>query len=436
MTRTIEPGQFFEHFYVIAQLGEGGMSQVFLGYDLLETRLVAMKFLLGLHAQSPKAIARLRREGEIYRSLDHPAILDVLELASAPGVSLYLVLEFLRGRPLDEVMEGRSDPMTVPQSIRVLEDVGSALNLAHRNQVIHRDVKPQNIMVGPDGRFTIFDFGIARAQDDLITTQMGSIMGTLAYSAPEQRVGGEADHRADIFSLGAILYEMLTRRRVIEIGSYREMVQAETAFLPDPSELNPAVPPVVDGIIRKMIADSPDERYGELREILIELGLMRMNLSEEERTALFGTSAEQRMDEVQRAFREGNLESAEEQIMELTQRPPPSIGAELFHLRSQIEVQLGHSARSIESLEMAMQYDPSNLEILLDLGLALLRAGRFERVRELFHGVPSWLRGNLLVRSMVDLLRALPETPPEVMGLFGRHGISRRFQEEVRAIHS
>ena len=434
--RRIEPGSFFEHYYVIAALGEGGMSQVFLAYDLHQARLVALKFLLGMHAQSPKAVARMRREGEIYRTLRHASILEVLDVAGARGVAVYLVLEFLRGRTLDEVIAEAGGPTAVPQAVHVLEDVGSALNLAHRNQVVHRDIKPQNIMVGPDGRSTVYDFGIARAQDDLINTQVGSILGTMTYAAPEQRVGKPTDHRADIFSLGAILYEMVTGRRVIEPGSYKEMVQAETAFLPAPSEVNPKVPEVFGAMIRRMIEDDPGARYQDLKSVLIELGLMRLKLDKKERRALFGSTAEQRLDEVQRAFRYEEIRKAEALIEELAARPPPSIGAEIFHLKSQIELQLGDPGRGLRSLEMAVEYEPSNLENLLDLALLLLRMGKVERAQEVFTQVPSWIRGNLVVRALLDLIRALPHVPLEILDGAPQGGPAARFHDVVRELHS
>ena len=430
----IEPGTFWEHFYVIARLGEGGMAEVMLAYDLETARLVALKFILGIHATNPKVVARMRREGEIYRQLKHPSILDVLDIRSAKLAPCYLVLDYLRGEPLDEVLEAAGGPLEVPRVMRLLDDLGSALNLAHKNEIIHRDVKPQNVMMGPDGRATLYDFGIARAQDDLINTQTGSIMGTLAYAAPEQRAVKLTDHRTDIFALGAILYEALTAKRVIEPGTYKEMVMARSEFLPNPSELNPKVPPVLDEIVRKMIEDDPEDRYADLKSLLIKIGLMRLELSPKERRALFGSKAEQRLDEVVRAFRYDEIKKAEGLIEEMAAKPPPSIGAEIFHLRAAIQVELGEPGKGVTSLEKALGYEPTNLEILLDLALLLLRMGKIDKVEELFAGIPSWIRGSFLVRALMDMIKNLPRIPGKTLGRLSNQGPARKFHAAVAAL--
>lgn len=430
----IEPGSFWEHFYVIARLGEGGMSEVLLAYDLQSAQLVALKFLLGVHAQNPSAVARLRREGEIYRMLRHPSILDVKAVEKAPLAPCYLVLDYLRGTPLDEVLAGRGGPLEAPATMRLLEDLGSALNLAHGHQVIHRDVKPQNVMMGPDGRATLLDFGIARAQDDLVNTQTGSVMGTLAYAAPEQRAGRPTDHRTDIFALGAILYEASTAKRVIEPGPYKKMVMARTEFLPAPIELNPKVPKVLSDIIVQMIEDDPDDRFPDLKSLLIKVGLLRLELDKKELRRLFGSKAERRLDEVARAYRYDEIPKAKELVDALAARPPPSIGAELFHLKARIEIEMGIPGEGLQSMRMALEYDPSNLDILLDLALLMLRMGKVEAVHELMASIPSWIRGNFMVRSLMDMIGSLPRIPGATLAKLSHAGPARKFHDAVEAM--
>lgn len=428
---TIEPGTFFETFYIIAPLGEGGMSEVFLAFDFLNARLVAIKFLLGIHNQNPKTIARMRREGEIYRKLRHPSILSVYEIGTSDKIPVFLSLEFLRGDTLEDTLDDAEERPSFPMALRILEEMASALQAAHREGIIHRDVKPQNIMIRPDGTATIYDFGIAHAEDDLVQTQMGSILGTLSYSAPEQRRGLPTDHRADIFSLGAILYEMLTGNRVIEPGTYREMIQAETEFLPDPSEVRPGTPKILDEITRKMIADDRDQRYQDLKALLIQLGLMRVELDEATREILFGSSIEQRLDEAVKAFRAEEVDKAEDLLEDLIMRPPPSLGVDLFQLHSKILAKRGRDRGAIEALERAFTYEPGNISIILDLALLWIRYGRLDKARELISGSPVWVRGNLLIRSIMDVLNHMTEVPKGILERFPGSGPAHRFHRTL-----
>lgn len=434
MDEEIQPGQFWQQFYVIALLGEGGMSSVYLAYDLIHARLVALKFLTGMFARNPKAVARMHREGAIYRTLDHPSVVRIWDVAEAPGHKVYLVLEFLRGAPLDEVLEERGEPLPVPRAVRILEDVGSALNFAHRKQVIHRDVKPQNVMIGPDGRATLLDFGIARAEDGLVDTQSGSIMGTMAYASPEQRAGQQSDHRADIYALGAIVYEAVTGRRVVPLGNYDEMLSACRADLTPPSELDERIPPALDQVLWRLLEDDPARRYPELRKMLIELGLMRVNLPEVPLRAFFGDEGEAALDEASKALRDGEARKAIEITSRLAQAPPPGLEAESLHLHARANAATGQPGVAVHYYQRSLEVDPAGIEVVADLGLHLLRMGKVADARDLLTHLPSWIRGHLVVRALLDLIRALPEMPALTRSMLNGQGEGRQLHAALAKV--
>lgn len=429
---SLEPGTFFETYYLITSLGAGGMGEVLLAYDFAAARLVALKFMLEHHARNASALERMKREGEIYRALDHPNVLRLLETGTSPGVPYFLVLQYLRGTPLDAVMEEKG-PLELHVAMRILEDTASALHAAHGKNIIHRDVKPHNVMIGPDGRATLFDFGVARVGDKAALTQKGSILGTMAYAAPEQRMGKPIDHRADIFGLGAIFYECLTGRRAVEGESFQELAMAETSFLKKPSQLNPKVPEVLDRISDRLLADDPAQRYQDLKSLLIELGLLRVDSPEELRQRMFGSEADRRLFDAVKAYRYGELKEASIEIERFGGMPPPALAPEILRLKADIEVDTGRPDDAVGSLELALEYEPNNYEILLDLALLLIRLGRGDDARGVLKGVPSPMRGRLLVLGLLEVLSVLPRVPGVVLGKLSRQGLAKRFHEAVLA---
>lgn len=400
------------------------MSEVLLGYDLRDPRFVALKFLKGAYRFDDSAIGRLKREAEIYRALEHPSIVRLVGTGLIQGGGAYLAQEFLRGSSLAETMEDGGLP-PIHQVMLVLEDLCSALQVAHRHGVIHRDIQPQNIMVGPDGRATIYDFGIAFASDDLVHTEVGTVMGTILYSSPEQRRGEKVDHRSDIFGVGAVLYEALTGRKAIEARTFEQALNATTEDLLPPSQVNRNVPPVLDSICMRLLEDDPDVRYQDLRQVLIEVGKLRVEAEEDVAQALFGTREMRRIDEGITAMREGNMKVARQVASEFEAETPEGFESEAQYLVGLIHLSDGRPDLAGKCFERALYYDDENLDISLDYAMMLLRQGDLDRASLMLDSVSGAFRGNLLVLGLLDTIEQLRRAPPEVQAHLGA-GVEKR----------
>jgi serine/threonine protein kinase len=205
------PGGVVDGRYELGrQLGAGGMARVYLAHDRLLDREVAVKVLAERYASDPAFVERFRREASAAAGLNHPNIVSVYDRGEADG-SYYIVMEYLDGPDLKQVIRGRGH-LTPAESVDAALQILSALRAAHRRDVIHRDVKPQNVMVAEDGRLKVTDFGIARAGADSSMTEVGSVIGTAQYLSPEQARGEEVTAASDCYAVGIVLYEMLTGR--------------------------------------------------------------------------------------------------------------------------------------------------------------------------------------------------------------------------------
>ena len=214
-----DPVVYNGRYEVQHRIARGGMAEVFLARDLLLARPVAVKVLFAEFAGDPSFVARFRREAQAAANLNHPNIVGVYDWGQEGG-TYYIVMEYVNGRTVADIL--RSDGSLLPQrAADIISDVASALGFAHRNGVVHRDVKPGNIMVTSNGHVKVADFGIARAMHggaDEHLTQTGSVMGTATYFSPEQAQGHDVDPRSDLYSLGVVMYEMATGESPLKGG--------------------------------------------------------------------------------------------------------------------------------------------------------------------------------------------------------------------------
>jgi beta-lactam-binding protein with PASTA domain/predicted Ser/Thr protein kinase len=270
------PRLLSERYELGPALGYGGMSEVHGGRDVRLGRDVAIKVLRADLARDPQFQVRFRREAQNAAALNHPAIVAVYDTGEAPSSDVplpYIVMEYVAGRTLRDIVktDGPMDPYRVCE---VLADVCAALDFSHRHGIIHRDVKPANVMITPAGAVKVMDFGIARALSDAqpAVTQTAAVIGTAQYLSPEQARGESVDARSDVYATGCVLFELLTGRPPFTGDSPVAIAyQHVREDPPTPSSVNPRVPPELDAITMKALAKNPSNRYqsaDEMREDL------------------------------------------------------------------------------------------------------------------------------------------------------------------------
>lgn len=260
-----------DRYELAERLGTGGMAEVFLGRDRVLGRTVAVKTLLDQHAGDPHFIERFRREAQNAASLNHPNVVSVYDTGSDNGTQ-YIVMEFVEGRTLRELIR-EEGPLLPERAAEIAAEVCAGLSFAHSHGIVHRDVKPANIMITSSGAVKVADFGIARAVSGDTVTQTAMVLGTAQYFSPEQAQSAPVDARSDIYSLGVVLYEMLTRQ-VPFTGSSPVAIAYKHVKEPPmlPSRLNPDIPGGLEAIVLKALAKNPSNRYQSAEEMQQDLG--------------------------------------------------------------------------------------------------------------------------------------------------------------------
>src|SRR6195256_1227898 len=268
-TDTLIDRVFDKRYVIKRKLGSGGMADVYLAEDQELGRRVALKLLNDRHAADEQFVERFRREAQSAAGLNHPNIVSIFDRGRAEG-TYYIAMEYLDGRTLKELLV-RNGPTPIPIAIDYARQILGALAFAHRNGIIHRDIKPHNIVVGGDGRLKVTDFGIARSGTSQMT-EAGSIVGTAQYLSPEQARGAPVDPRSDLYSLGIVLYEMLTGNVPFTGDTPVEIAMKHLSQIPEPpSKQRPDVPHDLDAVVMRALAKEPDQRYGSTEEMDADL---------------------------------------------------------------------------------------------------------------------------------------------------------------------
>ncbi len=263
-------GKTITHYKITDKLGEGGMGIVYKAEDLKLGRSVAIKFLPSHLASSEENKARFMREAKSAAALNHPNILGIYEI-DEENSSLFLVMEFVDGETLKTYIPkiSKGTGLPVEQAIDWIEQISNGLKTAHSINIIHRDIKTENIMITKDGRLKIMDFGLAKLKNQAGLTKTGTSLGTLSYMSPEQSHGVPADNRSDIWSLGVVFYEILTGELPFksehEAGLFYIIANEAPAA---PNMLNKKIPHQIDSIVMKMLEKEPDKRFQNVDELL------------------------------------------------------------------------------------------------------------------------------------------------------------------------
>src|SRR5215207_1912739 len=256
------------------KIGEGGMARVYRGRDLRLNRQVAIKVLHSPFASDANFLQRFHHEAQAAANLRHPNIVDVYDVG-LDGDIHYIVMEYVDGSDLKALLT-RSGPLPVEQAVPIAEAVAQGLSAAHRMSLVHRDVKPQNIIVGPDGQVKITDFGIAKSALSTAMTETGVTFGTADYISPEQARGQQATPRSDLYSLGVTLYETLTNRLPFSgDSSIAVAMQHVSADPPPPRMYNPRIPPQLESLVLRALSKEPDGRPTTARDFARQLSNYR-----------------------------------------------------------------------------------------------------------------------------------------------------------------
>src|SRR5690242_903454 len=251
------------------KLGSGGMADVYLAEDEELGRRVAIKILNDKYVPDEQFVERFRREAKNAAALSHPSIVSIYDRGEAEG-TYYIAMEFLDGRSLKELIVSRG-PAPVTVAVEYARQILQALRFAHRHGIVHRDIKPHNVLVDAEGRVKVTDFGIARAGASQMT-EAGSIVGTAQYLSPEQARGGEIDPRSDLYSLGVVLYELLTGKTPFDGETPVEIAMKHLSNAPKPpSKLRADIPPELDMVVLRALAKNPDDRYQSADEMEADL---------------------------------------------------------------------------------------------------------------------------------------------------------------------
>src|SRR5256886_296774 len=282
---TLPPGTRLGRYEIRAHIGTGGMGEIYLAQDVELERILALKILPAEFASDPSRMRRFIQEARAASGLNHPNILTIYEI-NHEGTTPFIATEFIDGLTLRKRIKGGAVP--VMEALDTAIQIASALDAAHRAGIVHRDVKPENVMLRKDGYVKVLDFGLARPTEQhevgteaatLVNTEIGMIVGTASYMSPEQARGQRVDARSDIFSLGMVIYEMLAGRSPF-IGATNTDIVASILKEDPPrlTDLSPDIPPEFERVVNRALTKDKDARYQTVAELLSDLKRLKQNL--------------------------------------------------------------------------------------------------------------------------------------------------------------
>ena len=271
------------HYRIVKKIGEGGMGEVFCAQDIKLGRNVALKILPAQFAEDAKRLGRFLREARLASTLSHPNVTHIYEIGEENGVH-FIAMEYVEGQTLQDRM--KNGPLENSILIKIATQICEALAMAHDAGIVHRDVKPANIMLNQANQVKILDFGLAKQEwseranvDDLSTeanTQTGTILGTVSYMSPEQALAKKVDQRSDIFSFGSVLYEMATGKRAFQGPNVTATIAQILATQPQPAnQINPRLAEPINRVIEKCLRKDPEQRYQSMKDLAADIHSVR-----------------------------------------------------------------------------------------------------------------------------------------------------------------
>ncbi|WLD95108.1 Stk1 family PASTA domain-containing Ser/Thr kinase [Alkalihalobacillus sp. AL-G] len=259
-----------DRYKILEIIGDGGMAVVYKAEDLILDRIVAVKVLRSEYSTDEDFIRRFHREAESATSLNHPNVVSIVDVGE-DDQTYFIVMEYVKGKTLKQIIRDKG-PLSAERSVEIMKQLSSAIAHAHDHHIVHRDIKPHNILIDPTGKVKVTDFGIALAATSATITHTNSVLGSVHYFSPEQARGGIANSKSDIYSMGVVLYEMVTGRLPFsgESAVSVALKHLQDSY-PEPSLLNSDIPQSLENVILKAMAKDPNNRYENVEELEIDL---------------------------------------------------------------------------------------------------------------------------------------------------------------------
>lgn len=375
---TIQPGRFLEHYFILKELGTGKMCEVHLAFDLASLDLVAIKRLHAHHERVETFRKRLQREAEILKQFHHPHLIGFVA-SHVEGDPCFVAVEYLRGLPLDKRIRSEGGSLFVSEAFRYLGELASGLHYAHSKGIVHRDLRPDNVMIDHGGTARLFDFGIAYADDQLVQTTIGEIGLMGEFASPEQMLGRQLTPVSDLYSLGAVIYHALTGRKVIEAKSVEEILGQLNAPVRPPSQLEDGVPRVLDAIMCKLLAKQPEQRYQTAKDLLIDIGKLYATDSEDDKRSLFGKVEDANLAWARRALVQKEYDKVHQLAQASSDDLPAPKKAALHKIEAIAYRAEGRTDLALRALEKASFIQEHDINFTLDYVLELTRQAQIPR---------------------------------------------------------
>jgi serine/threonine protein kinase len=396
-----------DNLLCLDELGAGGMGAVYVGYHKPTKSLVAIKTLFPEFSKDDAYILRFRRESAVYQKLDHPNIVHYVDAGTHDGTH-YIALEFIHGRPLDEMIKDKAQQnqtFSPKEALEIFEALVEAVGHAHAKNIIHRDLKPQNVVISDDGVVKLLDFGIAQAEDEIVKTVTGSILGTFFYAAPEQNQGKKIDQRSDIYSLGLILYELLTGKRALSGNDLMQVSLAQLkGAIPKPSVTREGVPPVFDKLVQKCCEKDPNNRFGSCAEVLTEIQTIKADARALEGGGSMGSpELTEAYEKAKEAYYKKDLATALRLATQVYEKKKDS--ADLQALLGNIYASQNVPMQAIEHFKEAIRLAPEDKQTPLDYAIALFKMKMRDKAKVEFKKLETSQPDNMYVKSYLNQIR-------------------------------
>ncbi len=391
-------------YNVIGVLGKGGMGIVYIGFDRESSRLVAIKTLSKELAGDKMAVRRFLREAELYARLKHPHIVESYGSGIDRGQH-YIALEYIQGRDVSTLIKRSKGGLPPVLALDILRSLLSALVHAHSLGIVHRDIKPHNVIVNPFGVCKLLDFGVAQVADASVSlTKTGMIVGTLIYGSPEQNQGKTVDESSDVYSVGVMLYEMLTGRRLFKGGNVGEIViqQIKLSRVEISAEVE-GLPAEFDDYLSRMLAPMKKIRFEDAKECLEALDAMLDELDPAVRKRLIGGKTVRTWTLAREAYLRGDYELSRNLLRSLLEGGTRSV--ELHLLEGRIARELQDRDGMVRAFTEVVRLDPTNVPARLEFILALHSMGMEDLVSKQIEALLSIKPDDVVARGLARIFR-------------------------------